>query len=132
MRKTLFLAALLIAATSLAAPVSPEKALLAAKQFLSERNIKTTLKSQPANISTRLMAPKVNPDYYIFNSNDGKKGFVIVNTDIEDKKLSNTQTSLKDGTYKDDVSGNTFTVKDGILSGTVKKNAVVVVSGQKN
>ena len=81
MRKIFLLAALLVAATALAAPVSPEKALLAAKQFLSERNIKTTLKSQPANISTRLMAPKVNPDYYIFNSNDGKKGFVIVSGD---------------------------------------------------
>ena len=62
----------------------------------------------------------------------GKKGFVIVNTDNKDKELSNTATVLPDGKYKDDVSGSTFTVKKGILSGKVKKNAVVVVSGKKN
>ncbi len=58
----------------------------------------------------------------------GKKGFVLVNIDTEDKKLSNTQTVLPDGEYKDVVSGSKFTVKKGILSGTVKKNAVVVVN----
>jgi hypothetical protein len=80
MRKTLFLAALLIAATSLAAPVSPEKALYAAKEFLSQHHIGVTLKSQPVNLSKRLMGSQSQPDYYVFNT-DANRGFVIVSAD---------------------------------------------------
>ena len=80
MRKTLFLAALLIAATSLAAPVSPEKALHAAKEFLSQHHIGVTLKSQPVNLSKRLMGSQSQPDYYVFNT-DANRGFVIVSAD---------------------------------------------------
>lgn len=57
----------------------------------------------------------------------GSKGAVIVNTDNSDKKLEDTDTVLSNGTYKDKVSGKSFTVKDGKLSGTVKKGAVVVL-----
>ena len=101
-------------------------------KFFTDKDVVAVNKFRTAMIGEDEKLSNPEDDTSMIMIERGKKGFVIVNTDIEDKKLSNTQTSLKDGTYKDDVSGNTFTVKDGILSGTVKKNAVVVVSGQKN
>ena len=49
----------------------------------------------------------------------------LYNMDLS--KLSDVETTLADGTYKDKVSGKEFKVKDGKLSGTVKKEAVVVL-----
>ena len=34
---------------------------------------------------------------------------------------------MEDGTYKDQITGNTFTVKDGVISGTVGSSCVAVV-----
>lgn len=57
----------------------------------------------------------------------GDKGAVIVNISNEEIKLKDVETVLADGTYKDKVNGKEFKVKDGKLSGTVKKDAVVVI-----
>ena len=57
----------------------------------------------------------------------GSKGAVIVNVTSEEIKLTEADTDLADGTYKDKVGGKEFKVKDGKLKGTVKKNAVVVL-----
>lgn len=57
----------------------------------------------------------------------GSKGAVIVNVTSEEIKLTEADTDLADGTYKDRVGGKEFKVKDGKLKGTVKKNAVVVL-----
>ena len=57
----------------------------------------------------------------------GKKGAVIVNVSNKETKLTDVETDLTDGAYKDKVSGKEFKVKNGKLSGTVKKNAVVVL-----
>lgn len=57
----------------------------------------------------------------------GDKGAVIVNISDEEIKLKDVETVLADGTYKDKVKGKEFKVKDGKLSGTVKKDAVVVI-----
>lgn len=57
----------------------------------------------------------------------GDKGAVLVNISDEEIKLEDVETVLADGTYKDKVNGKEFKVKDGKLSGTVKKDAVVVI-----
>lgn len=57
----------------------------------------------------------------------GEKGAVLVNISDEEIKLKNVETKLADGIYKDKVNGKEFKVKDGKLSGTVKKDAVVVI-----
>lgn len=57
----------------------------------------------------------------------GNKGAVIVNVSNDEIRLSETETNLKNGIYKDKVSGSEFKVKDGKLSGKVDKNSVVIL-----
>lgn len=57
----------------------------------------------------------------------GDKGAVIVSIEQEDVELENVSTVLADGIYTDRVSGEEFTVSDGVISGTVKAGAVVVL-----
>lgn len=57
----------------------------------------------------------------------GDKGAVIVSVSKDDIELENVSSVLADGTYTDRVSGDEFTVKDGIISGTVKAGAIVVL-----
>lgn len=57
----------------------------------------------------------------------GDKGAVIVSVSKEDVALENVSTVLADGTYTDRVSGEEFTVQNGIISGTVKAGAIVVL-----
>ena len=80
MRKFFILASLLLVATAIAAPVSPEKALESARQFFNERHAGVTLNSRPVNLSQRSTASQAQPNYYIFNST-ANKGFVIVSGD---------------------------------------------------
>ena len=80
MRKFFTFASLLLAATAIAAPVSPEKALASARQFLNERHTEVTLNSRPVNISTRHAASQAEPGFYIFNTSNNK-GFVIASAD---------------------------------------------------
>ena len=56
----------------------------------------------------------------------GTKGAVLVSVNDADNTI-NTATALADGEYTDQVSGATFTVSDGKLSGTVKAGSVVVL-----
>ena len=79
MKKILFLAALLFAAVAVAAPVSQEKAMQAAAQFMSERLAGKSVKLSSVS-STRFNASGQTPGFYIFN-NDGGNGFVIVSAD---------------------------------------------------
>ncbi len=79
MRKILFLAALLLAATAVAGPVSPEKAQQAAAKFMGERMVGKTVKLTPA-ATPRFNGSGQNPGFYIFN-NSGDNGFVIVSAD---------------------------------------------------
>ena len=73
----------------------------------------------------KLSNPNDNTDILMIER--GTKGAVLVNISSEEIKLSDVETTLADGTYKDKVSGKEFKVKDGKLSGTVKKEAVVVL-----
>lgn len=57
----------------------------------------------------------------------GNKGITFVNSAATALTLENTTTALSDGTYTDKVSGGTFTVKDGIISGTLPARSVVVL-----
>lgn len=57
----------------------------------------------------------------------GDKGVVIVNVSGEKYELEDVETALADGTYINKVNGKEFKVKDGKLSGTVKKDSVVVL-----
>ncbi len=56
----------------------------------------------------------------------GTSGMVIVNLAQEDAAINYT-TTMQDGTYTDQVSGNTFTVTDGQLAGTVAARSVAVI-----
>ena len=60
----------------------------------------------------------------------GTEGVSIAKLDGEGS-VSLEAHSMADGTYKDQVSGNTFTVKDGIISGTVGSSCVAVVYNPK-
>lgn len=55
----------------------------------------------------------------------GNKGMVIVN--IGGNQNFNTSTSLANGTYTDQISGRTFTVSNGYISGNISNNSVHVL-----
>ena len=84
MKKFLLLASLLLAMSSHAAPVSPEKAQQAANEFMLKHRAGVTLKATPAPRSTRMMAngqtTSTQANYYVFNT-EGDKGYVIVSGD---------------------------------------------------
>ncbi len=56
----------------------------------------------------------------------GTKGVSISKLDGEGD-VSLPANKMEDGTYKDQITGNTFTVKDGVISGTVGSSCVAVV-----
>ena len=76
--------ALLFATTLLAAPVTPEKALEAASQFMTKYRHGATLKSTPVNRLPKMMSnghvSSSQPNYYIFNTTNGQ-GYVIASGD---------------------------------------------------
>jgi len=57
----------------------------------------------------------------------GDKGAVIINKSSSDYELDGAESVLKDGTYKDKLSDSEFTVSGGKISGTVAKDAIVVI-----
>lgn len=73
----------------------------------------------------KLSNPGDNTDILMIER--GAKGAVLVNISGEEIKVTGAETALADGTYKDKVSGKEFKVKDGKLTGTVAKEAVVVL-----
>lgn len=57
-----------------------------------------------------------------------RAGFVLVNVSDSNVNISSAGCLLvKDGSYKDEVSGNTFTVKNGKVTGSVNANSVAVI-----
>lgn len=56
----------------------------------------------------------------------GTKGAVLVNDTVKDVTFETTS-NLADGTYTDHVSGASFTIQDGKLSGTIAAGSVVVL-----
>ncbi|MGN0456545.1 MAG: alpha-amylase family glycosyl hydrolase [Acutalibacteraceae bacterium] len=65
-------------------------------------------------------------DSKLFAVQRGTTGIVITNYDSADY-VANLQTTLEDGTYTDQVTGDEFTVVNGVLSGTVKAKSVAVL-----
>ena len=57
----------------------------------------------------------------------GTSGVVIVNVGGSSTSVNLTAHKMKDGTYKDQVSGNTFIVSGGKISGTVGSTGIAVV-----
>ena len=57
----------------------------------------------------------------------GTQGAVIANLSDSEKSL-NTETKLANGTYKDQISGKTYTVSNGRLSGSVARRSVLVLT----
>lgn len=57
----------------------------------------------------------------------GNRGVVLVSVSLEDVKLQDVKTTLSDGDYKDKISGEKFTVKNGNLNGTLKAEQIVVL-----
>lgn len=56
----------------------------------------------------------------------GSSGVTIINSGTDSVNV-NTETDLKDGTYTDYAHGGTFTVSNGILTGTVGKEQIAVI-----
>ena len=65
-------------------------------------------------------------DSQILQIDRGTEGTVIINLKEESVNI-NSDTKMKDGTYKDQVSGRTFTVSNGKISGTLDKRKVAVI-----
>ena len=83
MRNLATIAAILVAAIALAAPVSPEQAQLAASKFIKQHRPGITLKSTPANgTGTRFNSggQSTSQNLYIFNTTSNQ-GYVIVSGD---------------------------------------------------
>lgn len=57
----------------------------------------------------------------------GNKGATIVNSSTSALTLNGNESALADGSYTDKVSGGTFTVANGTISGTVPARSVVVL-----
>lgn len=58
----------------------------------------------------------------------GTSGMVIVNTNGTDATVAISGTGLNDGTYTDMISGNTFTVSGGAISGKIGGTGVAVIT----
>lgn len=69
---------------------------------------------------------KVSADGTIVEINRGNKGAVIVNLSQEPAQLS-MKTTLADGTYKDRVYGNTFTVEKGMIKSSLQPETSYVI-----
>lgn len=69
---------------------------------------------------------KVSADGTIVEINRGDKGAVILNLSQEPAQLS-MKTTLADGTYKDRVYGNTFTVEKGIIKSSLRPETSYVI-----
>ena len=65
-------------------------------------------------------------DSQILQIDRGTEGTVIINLKEESVNI-NSDTKMKNGTYKDQVSGRTFTVSNGKISGTLDKRKVAVI-----
>ncbi len=65
-------------------------------------------------------------DTKLFAVQRGTTGIVITNYNTADY-AANLKTTLEDGTYTDQVTGDEFTVANGVLSGTVKAKSVAVL-----
>ena len=57
----------------------------------------------------------------------GTQGAVIANLSDSEKSL-NTETKLANGTFKDQISGKTYTVSNGRLSGSIARRSVLVLT----
>ncbi|HFI0918170.1 TPA: starch-binding protein [Streptococcus suis] len=57
----------------------------------------------------------------------GTQGAVIANLSDSEKSL-NTETKLANGTYTDQISGKTYTVSNGRLSGSIARRSVLVLT----
>lgn len=68
----------------------------------------------------------VYTDTKLFAVQRGTTGIVITNYNTADY-AANLKTTLEDGTYTDQVTGDEFTVANGVLSGTVKAKSVAVL-----
>ena len=65
-------------------------------------------------------------DSQILQIDRGNEGTVIINLKGESVNI-NSDTNMKNGTYKDQVSGRFFTVSNGKISGTLDKRKVAVI-----
>ncbi len=61
----------------------------------------------------------------------GTQGAVIANLSDSEKSL-NTETKLANGTYTDQISGKTYTVSNGRLSGSIARRSVLVLTKGKS
>lgn len=92
-----------------------DKQVVAVNFFRNEMGTLDETLSNPSSNTKVLMIEREN------------KGAVIINSDSKDFTLSSINTKLSDGIYTDKVSGSSFSVSNGRLTGTVKKGRVAVI-----
>ena len=67
----------------------------------------------------------IDGDSKVLQIDRGTKGTCIIN--LGGQRRINTSTKLENGTYKDQVSGRTFTVSNGMISGELSRESVAVI-----
>jgi len=82
-------------------------------------------RNEMAGLGETLSNPDADKKVLIIERGD--KGAVIINKSSSDYELDGAESVLKDGTYKDKLSDSEFTVSGGKISGTVAKDAIVVI-----
>lgn len=87
-------------------------------------------RNEMGNTPERLSNPHSNTGVLMIER--GTKGCVIVNSTKGDFTLDGATSNLASGTYKDQVSGATFTVQNGKIYGTVKEGRVAVIYNKES
>jgi len=103
----------------------------AGSSFYKDKEVVQVNKFRTAMIGEDETLSNPNDDTSVMMVQRGTKGAVIVNVSSKEIKIKDAETTLADGTYKDKVNGKEFKVKDGKLTGTIKKNAVVVLYNEE-
>ena len=112
---------------------SESKALYFARPgVLMDSMLDTAWKSTAVSEVNKFHNKYIGVSDEVFNDGDvvavqrGDNGIVLVNLG-SNSSVNVTTKNMKDGTYTDAVSGNTFTVKNGKISGTIGSSDIAVV-----
>ncbi len=108
------------------------------QQKMGQASSNTSWKSKEIAEVNKFHNAFVGQSEYMSSSGDnvlverGAEGVVIVNIRGNSQSVNATVHKMKDGTYKDQVSGNTFTVSGGRISGQLGSKGISVVYNAKD
>lgn len=99
----------------------------AGSNLYKDPTIVTVYKFHNAMVGQSEYIRNPNGDTNVAMIERGTQGAVIANLSDSEKSL-NTETKLANGTYKDQISGKTYTVSNGRLSGSIARRSVLVLT----